>query len=399
MVRIVTDKRPPSGRRQDIRVNDVFTAEVADLVSDGRAVLQHPRGLRFFVAGAWPGERVKLRITDLKQHYGSAELLEVRSAAPERISPACPHHGTGKHSCGGCGWMFVSYPAQLRAKQRRVEKALASLTAPDAVQPILPSERQLGYRTRAQLKTDGKQLGFVQPASRNLANIEQCLVLTQPNQQTLQALRQQLPRADWRPSGGKPWTTLDIDEQTDADAASVNQRRPFHQANAGQNQKMRHWLQTQLLNTPRQSPVLELFAGAGNFTRVLAETGFTQITAVEVVDAALEELRQLQLPGVALEACDLFNEAAVQALVAAQQDAELLVLDPPRDGLKVRAPFVAGLRHLQKVLYVSCDLATFRRDAQAWTDAGYQLTEVQPLDLFPQTPHVELLAVFERGRR
>lgn len=372
-----------------------FASEVRDVVADGKGVVQHPDGQVFFVPGVWLGERVRVRITQFKGRFGFAELLEIIEASPHRVSPPCIYHGFGPRDCGGCPWQFASYAAQLEAKQKRVAEALAPLAKPAAIKPILPSPQVLGYRNRAQLKTDGQRLGFMASGSRNIADVEDCLVLTDTNRHTLRALRAQLPHHPWQPRHKDKPTTLDIDESTDAASVSVNARLPFQQANDAQNHAMRRWLAEKLANLDNAQGVLELFSGSGNFTEVISEAGFRNVVAVEVVEDALTELRA-RLPDVKTQVCDLFAADAATRLSRHINEASVLVLDPPRDGLKNDALKSAlGLFHkkaaLRDVFYISCNLATLVRDLQAFAGHGYNVAEVQPVDQFPHTPHIELM--------
>lgn len=391
---ITSGRSARSGREQGI--GQIFEAQVISLADTGNAVVEHPGGRRFFVAGAWLGERIRVKVKELRNQYGIGELIELLEASPERISPPCPFHGFAASQCGGCAWMFIGYAAQLRAKQQRVEQAVHRLVPDLRVLPILPAPEPLGYRVRAQLKTDGRDLGFVANAQRQLVAVDDCLVLTPRNRATLKGLWQQLPKAEWAPARKQDWTTLDIDESVSEAEVSINKRLPFQQANRQQNHVMRNWLKSRLEALPRHLPVLELFAGSGNFTEVIAEAGFATITAVEVIPEAVAALSSRGLAGVTPLACDLFNEAAFADLIQRQRAAEILVLDPPRDGLKCRGPLLDRHSHLREILYISCDLATFTRDLRDFLAAGYVLDELQPVDLFPQTPHVELLAHLRR---
>ncbi len=294
--------------------------------------------------------------------------------------------------------MFMRYPAQLQAKQHQIQKALNGLISPDLILPIKPAPQPLGYRNRAQLKTDGQSLGFIQAGSHALAVVDDCLALSDHNRATLRGLHELLPNPTWRPRRKQQWTTLDIDESVTPVSASINQRLPFQQANDAQNQFMREWLAGTLAPLSRQKPILELFAGSGNFTRVVADSGFGSITAVEGVALAVESLRALHLAGVSAQVADLFSPISVSQLAQTQADVEVLVLDPPRDGFRLADRLVSGLRKLTHIIYISCDLATFRRDADAMVACGFIVRAVQPVDLFPQTPHTETLAVFERAK-
>lgn len=394
--RFVTSRRPaPTGREQGI--GQIFEAQVIALAETGNAVVEHPNGRRFFVPGAWIGERVRVKVKELKSQFGMGELVEILEPSAARVTPPCRFHGFAANQCGGCAWMFVDYAAQLQAKQQRVEQAVQRILPGQPVLPILPAPEPLGYRLRAQLKTDGKELGFVANAQRQLAAVDDCLVLTPHNRDTLQALRTRLPNADWTPGRKQDWTTLDIDESVDSWNVSVNKRLPFQQANESQNHSMKAWLHDHLNALPRHLPVLELFAGSGNFTEVIATAGFESVTAVDVVVEAVAALTQRKLSGVTATACDLFDAGAFAELMRQHRSAEILVLDPPRDGLKCRDGLFERKSRLREVLYISCDLATFCRDLRDFVAAGFTLAELQPVDLFPQTPHVELLAHLRRG--
>lgn len=406
--RFITSRRPPAGSREhggrgqgdrEHGIGQVFDAQVIGLAETGNAVVEHPDGRRFFVPGAWLGERVRVKVKALKNQYGIGELVELLEASPARVTPPCGFHGFAASQCGGCAWMFVDYAAQLQAKQQRVEQAIHRLVPGQPVLPILPAPEPLGYRVRAQLKTDGQALGFVANAQRQLVAVEDCVVLSEHNRATLKALRQSLPNPAWTPGRKQDWVTLDIDESVAEKDVSVNKRLPFQQANRQQNQAMRTWLKDHLDALPRHLPVLELFAGSGNFTEVIASAGFATITAVEVVAEAIAALNARALPGVTASTCDLFDETAFADLLRRQRAAEILVLDPPRDGLKCRNGLFDRHAHLHEILYISCDLATFTRDLRDFLAAGYRLEELQPVDLFPQTPHVELLAHLRRPAR
>jgi 23S rRNA (uracil1939-C5)-methyltransferase len=95
-------------------------------------------------------------------------------------------------------------------------------------------------------------------------------------------------------------------------------------------------------------------------------------------------------------ALNLFSVPAVEAWVSEKQGIRVLVLDPPREGLKVRTPFLKELAELETVIYVACDLATWARDCKDFLAQGFRLAQVTPLDLFPQTPHLEVLSVLTR---
>lgn len=383
----------------ELKPGQLFSAEVKDLASDGRGVVTHPNGRTFFIAGVWLGERGRFRITALKGRIGFAEIFELdaQSVCRDRVQALCDHHGFSSRHCGGCPWQFMDYAAQLSAKQHRVETSLARIGVHKKIQAIAAAPEIFGYRNRAQFKTDGKKLGYMAAASNNLVAIQQCPVLSEHNQNTLHELLQQLPNPVWQPHRKHKWTTLDIDESVTAENPAINQRLPFQQANSVQNCFMLQWLRQHLQSGAQGKHIVELFCGSGNLTQVLATLGAASILAVDVVAQALETLSAMNLPGVQSRVCDVFDDTRASDLRAPLRNADILVLDPPRDGWKTRELAWPKQTALQKICYISCDLATFTRDLQFFLSKGFHVDEVQPLDQFPHTPHIELLAALRRG--
>ena len=269
------------------------------------------------------------------------------------------------------------------------------------VRPIWAAPADLGYRNRAQLKSDGRRLGYMSARSNNLVAIDDCPVLSDHNRHTLVALLASLPNRDFQPRGKHRWVTLDIDEDVTAASVSVNRRRPFRQGNSAQNHRMRAWLAERLAALPRlPGRTLELFAGSGNFTEVIAAAGVAEIVAVEGAAEALAALEERGLAGVSCRVANLFDHGQVRALgMALAEDnsaTTALVLDPPREGFKEVEALLASLPTLTDIFYISCNLATFARDVAVMQTCGFTVAEVQPLDQFPHTPHIELLATLHR---
>lgn len=379
-----------------MELGEIFEGRVRGVSSEGLGVVEAPDKRVFFAPATWTGDVGRFEVVELKRRHGIARLVEMLEASPSRVMPPCPHHGWGEKSCGGCLWQFASYEAQLVAKQDRVEQAIRRARLEVSVSPILPSPKVFGYRNRAQLKTDGERIGFVELGARRIAEVEDCLVLSEPNRKHLRDLRAELPRGDWKPRPPHPWNFIDIDEDFSRAELVLNKRRPFRQANTEQNLVMRAWLARRVAQLPRTWRVLELFAGSGNFTEVLSEHGFAQICTAEVVDEALVALRAKNLAGVSSVAADLFRDESYATIKRQFPGAEILVLDPPRDGLKDKAGLLAAYPELRAIASISCDVGTFTRDLADFVAAGFRVVELQPLDQFPHTPHIEIIAWLER---
>ena len=376
-----------------------FTATVRDLASDGRGILSHPDGLTVFVPGVWPGEECRVRFIGLQNRVGLGELVEIIQASPARVTPSCPHHGFARGNCGGCPWKFIDYQAQLTAKQDRVNKAFARLNFHN-VRPIWPSPHTYHYRNRTQLKTDGEVIGYLSANSNDIAAIQTCPVLTQPNQNTLNQLLARLPNEEWRPNMHHrkrlQWTSLNFDDAMSAADVVVNQRLPFQQSHHQQNAAMRNWLQQQLSQVTQPGPVLELFCGSGNFTATIAATLSSDILAVEGDPKALERLASKGLANVVTLCGDLFDPQTYARIYRHRKDFTTLVLDPPRDGLKQLDQLLIKNTVIRQIFYISCNLATLTRDLKSLCEQGFTIDEVQALDQTPHTPHMELLVALSK---
>lgn len=371
---------------------DEFELVIRDLASDGRGVGEAPDGQVVFVAGAWREERVHVRRTRQGANTGT-ELINIIDACEERIEPICEYHN--QNQCGGCPWMFVSYEAQLSAKVAKLRASLDALSSAHIDVVVHPSAQRLGYRNRAQLKTNGKVLGYLGASSHEIVDVGACPILTEKNQAQLRQMRRALPNNAWRPKSRQKWVTLDIDDQRAEPL--INKRQPFRQANDDQNVILSQWLR-RILRLPAPSGgLVELFCGSGNLTAVLSECyPDHEITAVEGDELALEHLSFLGLQNVTPHRSNLFSAADIDALVGTLPDSNGIILDPPRDGLKEREALAPLFSTSPWVVYISCNLATWQRDARFLQDLGLTLTQVEGLDMFPQTPHLEVLSVFER---
>ena len=371
---------------------DRFTGFVRDLSTDGRGVVQAPDGQVVFVAGVWQGEEVEIE-RSRKGKSMSAELISLLQPSEARRTPECEYHRAG--SCGGCPWMFVDYSTQLKQKQARLAKVAERINSNATSGSMLGASQALAYRNRAQFKSNGVKLGYVAQGSHEIVDVTHCPVLNEVNQAHLEVLRRSLPNSDWRTTKNRQWTTIDIDDQRGTPL--VNQRQAFRQGNSEQNEQLRAWLKSRLTNLSRPNTVFELFCGSGNLTEVIAEQVDVPIIAIEGDETSLAALSARNLSKVKPVRVNLFSRHSIFDNMPKCQSGIGVVLDPPRDGLKEREALKPWFARAEWVVYVSCDLATWERDAAFLQSCGLDLDEASGLDMFPQTPHIETLSVFTRS--
>jgi len=415
-----------------------------DLVAGGRAFARLEDGTPLFVAGALPGERVRVRIDRRRARVAEGHATGILTPSPRRIEPPCPW----ADRCGGCDWMGLEYGAQLEWKQRIAQDAgdrigkLAGVTPT----PPLPSPRPLGYRGRIRVHVDRSgRIGFFARGSHEVVAVDRCAVAGDGVNQALDALREAVAgdperfgrqvsgaelrtgdgQAPWavhlfwrrrraRPDrplrrtlatlargGGAVWAAGEVLHGPARVAVALPgglalQVGPlaFVQANPGANRAL---VDAVLAGARRatggQGRFMDLFCGAGNFTQPLLAEGYDGV-GVELSRGAIEDARA------AADAQGLDTGAfrAGRAGDAAWTDGDppdLLLLDPPRSGAAEVVPAIVGLGPAT-VLYVSCDPVTLARDARALVAGGYRVEDWSLHDLFPQTHHVESVLTLVR---
>ncbi|WP_285258588.1 23S rRNA (uracil(1939)-C(5))-methyltransferase RlmD [Halopseudomonas bauzanensis] len=418
------------------------------LTHDGRGIGRW-QGRTVFAEGGLPGEKVDSRVVRARSKLIETRVSRVLETSPERLQPACPHFAL----CGGCSLQHMSRQTQLEIKQQALAQQLQHFAGlqPERWMPALTGA-DYGYRqrTRLSMRWDRQAqrlvVGYRQRASSELVELAQCPVLVPVLDGVLRELPTLLQQLDARAGLGhieliagehpsmvvrhmQPLSAADIDrlhglatahglvcrlqpeavgpaQALQADAPEPAYRLAdqqltfrfaagdFTQVNAEINQQMVNQALDWLALQPGER-VLDLFCGVGNFALPMARTG-ALVTGVEgsaeMVERAGSNARLNELSNAHFFQADLSKPEAIQW----QDDYQAALLDPPRDGA---AELVAVLarRKLRRILYVSCNPATLARDAGILAEAGYRLVQAGIMDMFPQTAHVEAMALFVSG--
>jgi 23S rRNA (uracil1939-C5)-methyltransferase len=393
----VTRERPaaPPERSLELRIDA--------LAAGGDGVGRAPDGRVVFVPFAAPGDRLRVRVLEERPRYARGEIEAVLEPGPARTLPRCPVFG----ECGGCAWQHVDYPAQLAAKASIVRDALARIGAlvelPEL--EVVPSPAPYGYRSRARLLASRGDVGFRRRRSREPVPIQSCPLLAEPLDRALCALAGSRPASgEWELALGAH-DTVRVAPLPPRGSAEMLELRVggerlevspgvFVQANA--------FLQERLAGAVldaagRGGVALELFAGAGFFTLGLAKR-FARVVAVEGDAQAARDLAR-NVAGAGLRHVRVIEARVETWLAAGEAQAlapEQVLLDPPRGGVGREAATRLARLPALRIVHVSCDPATLARDLAAFDPHGWRVARLQAFDLFPQTPHVEVLAVLER---
>lgn len=424
---------------------------VARMNHSGQGVATHPSsGKTLFIDNALPSESVLVNITAETSRFLEGTVEKVFTSSPSRVTPVCPHY----NFCGGCNLQHLQPSSQLDMKASTViEQLLQQIQVqPAGILPPIQSPAN-GYRTRARLGVGYHQsqklfLGFREKASKKLTSIKSCPVLVPSLQQLIQ------PLTDWLSmTHGKSCVThVDLLEDMDGPCILLRALRPLSEQEKSQLKQfaelasVRLWLQYEkkgalytlsgetddprlhyqlpsfgvnlayhpkdftqvnrfinekmiiqaltLLSPQKGERVLDLFCGIGNFTLPLARSG-AEVLGVEgdaeMVLRAQENSRKQGLNKARFKAADL--EADQNWLWYERFDA--ILLDPPRAGAKQIMARLGELK-AKRIVYVSCNSATFARDATILLEQGYVLEQLGVMDMFPHTAHIETMALFSR---
>ena len=379
----------------------VVELRVDSIAAGGDGVGRAPDGRVVFVPLTAPGDRVRVRLVETRARYARGEVEALLEPGPARSEPRCAVFG----ACGGCSWQHLRYEAQIDAKRAIAREALRRIGGLRALPPIetIPSPEPYGYRSRARVLAAGGRVGYRRRRSHAVCAVTQCPLLAPALDRALGALAARPPAEDgeWELAlgegdrvrcaplaaghGAEP-----IPLRVDADRIEVSVG-VFAQANAA----LLDPLARAVLGAAGYGEeALELFAGAGSFTLGLARR-FARVTAVEADPAATRDLLR-NTAGRHVRVIEARVEAWLERGGADALAPEAIVLDPPRGGLGPGAAARLAALPARRTAYLSCDPATLARDVAVLAAHGHRLSRLWLFDLFPQTPHVEVLALLER---
>ncbi len=390
----------------------------------GDALARH-EGKVVFVPFALPGEEVLVEVVEEKSKYARGRLLEVVAASPSRVQPRCPHFGT----CGGCQWQHIAYETQLTLREDVLRSQLSRIghLTDVSIRPTLSTSHPWHYRNHVQLHMDESgNLGFTGAKEHRVVAIQECPIMHALVADVFGALDIDFPelkRISIR-AGIATGDRLLVLETTGGTAPALDADMPvscvfllddgtpiiyagndhiheeirgmrfqisatsFFQVNTAQTEQVLETVQ-RYLNPQGNEVLLDIYCGVGTFGLSLVhEVG--EVIGIEETEEAIGDAR---INSQGMDNVRFLHGRAEDLLPDLDDKVDLVVLDPPRTGCHSEA--LMGLLKLapSKIAYVSCDPATLARDLARLVQDRYELLEVQPVDMFPQTCHVEAVAL------
>lgn len=338
-----------------------------------------------------PGEEVELELTEVKKNYARGRVIRTLRHSPDRVPPVCPHFG----DCGGCQYQHLNYEAQLRIKHDQIRNLLARLGGfhETTIDPVVPCPAPYGYRNRIMVRSQwdkriqGLHIGFIRTDNRLVVDVEHCPIAEPALNEQLAAVRREPP-----PKGGIK-VTLRL-APTDWELP----RDSFFQNNFHILPRLVETVRTRLAEAGSRF-LIDAYCGVGFFALECADA-VERFTGVEIDRLAIRaaqhnmERRGRKNGDFIVGAAEEWIPALLQRFPA---ERTTVITDPPRVGC---APsFLKSILATRpaQVIYVSCHPATLSRDLKALcADGAYRLARLTPLDLFPQTQHVECVADLRR---
>jgi len=373
------------GDRLDLTIDDIaFGGEGVGRVND----------FVVFVPFVLVGEVVEAEVVEVKKHFARASLLRVAKPSPHRVEPICRYFG----QCGGCQYQHIEYPAQLELKRKQIADLFERVGKVPAgrVAEVIPCPQPFGYRNRIMVRSQWNKpeqklnIGFVRWDCGLVEDIEECRIAEPALNEQLRQVRAHPP-----PKGGIKVVLRTLPENWDVPPDSFFQNNLF--------------LLPKLVETVREflsaggsRHLVDLYCGVGFFGIELAET-VESFLGVEYDRRAIQSARR-NAAARHIGNGEFVAGTVEEVLSALWQrfapPTTTVLLDPPRKGCLPQTLKTLREARPAQVIYVSCHPATMARDLNILCGDGvFELARVQPLDMFPQTQHVECVADLRVGEK
>jgi tRNA/tmRNA/rRNA uracil-C5-methylase (TrmA/RlmC/RlmD family) len=369
-----------------LQIGSVVNLKIQDLAFGGEGVGRIDE-LVVFVPFVITGESVEAEIIELKKNFARAKLLRVIEPSPDRVKPECRYFG----ACGGCQYQHIAYPAQLAAKHKQISdlfERVGKISA-EKVGPVIPCPSPYGYRNRIMIRSQWNKpeqklnIGFIRADCGLVEDIEECKI-SEP------ALNEQITEARRNPphKGGIKVVLRVAPENWEVPRDSFFQNNFF---------LLPRLVETvgEILKSSGARHLVDLYCGVG-FFGIEAAALVESFVGVEydklAIAAAQKNAANRGITNGEFLAANV-EDALPELLERFSPEKTAVILDPPRKGCWPGALDLLRTVRPAQVIYVSCHPATMARDLNILcADGVFELVRVQPLDMFPQTQHVECVA-------
>jgi len=385
--------------KRAFRVGEKFTTKIEKVAHGGHFIARH-EGAVFFIRHGIPGEEVVVEVTSTGKSFNRGDVVEVLQPSADRVEAPCKYaHRLG---CGGCDFQHISAKRQRQLKSEVIAEQFARIAKCELKVEVEEVGEPLGWRTRAILNVDSSgRAGFFGSRSHNSIQIDDCLTCVPELQIS------QVTSRTWQPNskveisanniGDRIVANLDLIEGPESLSEKVGDSwLKVSHSSFWQSHKMAPTVLTDAVMEYAElkigDQVLDLYGGVGLFTAAaLTAVGSTgRVDLVEASSSAIADAKN-----------NFSNKGNVNIylgdvskIMPRIRSADVVILDPPRDGAGQLVLRQISELKPKRIVYVACDPAALARDSAFAKDLGWQLTSVRAFDLFPMTQHIEMVALF-----
>ncbi len=370
----------------NLSVGDKLTVIIHDIAFGGDGVARVSEFV-VFVPFVIVGEEVEVELTEVKKNFARARLLQILKPSPLRTTPKCPYFG----ACGGCQYQHIEYGAQLELKRKQVSDLLQRIgkVSPELVSPAVPCEKPYGYRNRIMIRSQWDKykqalnIGFIRADSRLVVDIQECPIAEPAINEQIQYVRAHPP-----PKGGLKVVLRVSPEGWEVPPDS------FFQNNFAMLPKLVETARSALRESGSRF-LIDAYCGVGFFGLELADA-VERSVGIELDVQAIKAARRNAINRGVVKGEFLqgrTEDLLPEVLRQFNPNLTTVLIDPPRVGCP--KPMLELLRQSRpnQIIYISCHPATLARDLNVLCAEGvFDCKKVVPLDMFPQTQHMECVA-------
>lgn len=389
-------------KKRVFRVGEKFTSTIEKVAHGGHFIARH-EGAVFFIRHGIPGEQVVVEVTSTGKSFNRGDVLEVIEPSPDRVKAPCSYaHRLG---CGGCDFQHIAIVRQRELKSEVITEQFTRIAKMDLKVVVEEVSDPLYWRTRAILNIDGSgKAGFFGSRSHNSIQIDDCVTCVP------ELKLAEITSRTWQPntkleisankSGDRIVAGSEVFEGTKKLMESVGENtfqvshssfwQSHKSAPAVLTEAVMHYAELQ-----SGDQVLDLYGGVGLFTAAalsaVGETG-----RVDLVEASSSAVGDAKINFENISSVNIYL-GEVAKIMPRIGSADVVILDPPRDGAGQLVLQQISALDPKRIVYVACDPAALARDCAFANDLGWKLTKVRAFDLFPMTHHIEMVALFTRS--
>ena len=360
-----------------------------------------------FVPFSAPDDELEIEITQLKKKFLRGRILKIIKPSPFRAKPLCRYY----EICGGCCYQHLSYEHQLQIKKKQVEEAfwkIGKIASPPVLEPIA-APKAYHYRGKAQYHAQNVlsswQIGFLDVSGGNLVDIEHCEIMEETINEKMRVLRENEKLESIKDEQLTIWSDFPIEQPGKKESIVrvvkgenfLVPRDGFFQANL--------YLTDQLVDEVCRlaanneiNTLVDAYCGSGLFSIFLSSCA-KNVIGIEINEKSVK-YAQINAENAGVKnvkfVCGDVEDVLRKNILPPEDKIDLIILDPPRSGCeKELLNAIVDLQPL-KIIYVSCNPATQARDVKYLNEYSYNLRSLLPVDMFPQTEHIEVIGFMER---